>query len=158
MDINLIEFQFFLKLSEKLTAFTSFQLQGTGVAEAYYSTVKNVVGVTIFQELIDTFNKIQTDSDDETSLDKEIRHRILSNSKLGPVARNIIKMWFVGTWYQLPNYWLEKYGVSNSDSTFVVSENAYKEGLLWPTIGAHPMGAKAPGYGTWEDPPKIPTV
>ena len=159
MDVQSISFQSFLQLSETLTAFTSFQLQATGEAESYYNTVQDVVGEAIFKELLLTFEKIQTDTGDSgPNFDEALRHQILSNEKLGPIARNIIKMWFVGTWYQLPTYWLEKYGVSSENGTFVVSPNAYKEGLLWPTIGAHPTGAKAPGYGTWTAPPKIPEV
>ncbi len=159
MEANPIEFQSFLQLSEKLTAFTSFQLQGTGEAEVYFNTARDAVGESTFTELLLTFEKIQTDAgEDESKFDEGLRHQILSNTKLGPIARNIIKMWFVGTWYQLPDYWLEEHGVSSEDSTFVVSANAYKEGLLWPTIGAHPSGAKAPGYATWSAPPKIPKV
>jgi len=30
------------------------------------------------------------------------------------------------------------------------------EGLLWTAIGAHPAGAKAPGYGSWAEQPRIP--
>lgn len=109
--------------------------------------------------LLLTFEKIITDvASNDTDFDQALRHKILGDTKLGPIARNIIKMWFVGTWYQLPDYWLEKYGMNNNDTTFVVSPNAYKEGLLWPTIGAHPMGAKAPGYATWTAAPKIPEI
>jgi hypothetical protein len=38
----------------------------------------------------------------------------------------------------------------------VVSAASYTEGLLWPTIGANPNGAKAPGYASWAQPPRIP--
>jgi len=36
-----------------------------------------------------------------------------------------------------------------------VSPASYTEGLLWPTIGANPPGAKAPGFGTWAYPPVL---
>ena len=159
MEINSKEFQSFLNLSETLTAFTSFQLQGTGQAEEYFLTIQKGIGKNILQELLVTFDKIKTEAqDDKILLDKALRHEILGHDKLGPFTRSIIKLWFVGTWYQLPDHWLEKYGSSSNQTTYVVSPNAYKEGLLWPTIGAHPMGAKAPGYGTWTAPPKIPKI
>ena len=41
------------------------------------------------------------------------------------------------------------------DSTHVVSPTSYTEGLLWPTIGANPPGAKAQGFGSWAAPPTI---
>jgi hypothetical protein len=32
---------------------------------------------------------------------------------------------------------------------FVVSPDAYTEGLVWRTFNGHPAGAKAPGFATW---------
>lgn len=151
-------FELFLQLSEQLTAFTSFQLVGTGEARSYYNTTLSIIGEDLLRELLLAFHSIQEETNDEVGFDRALRHQILSDLKLGPIARNMIKMWFVGTWYQLPDTWREKYGVSAEDKTFVVSANAYREGLLWPTIGAHPMGAKAPGYGTWSAPPSIPSI
>jgi hypothetical protein len=60
-------------------------------------------------------------------------------------------------WYELPRAWTEAYGAREKNFTFTVSANAYTEGLIWPAIGANPSGAKAPGYGSWADPPKIPS-
>ena len=31
----------------------------------------------------------------------------------------------------------------------VASAAAFREGLVWPAIGAHPIGAKPPGFGSW---------
>jgi hypothetical protein len=64
----------------------------------------------------------------------------------------------VGAWYPLPAAWRGTFGELEKDTTFVVSPAAYTEGLLWPTIGANPAGAKGPGYGTWSVPPRIPKV
>jgi hypothetical protein len=108
-------------------------------------------------QLLDTFASIRH-IEEEQELNRAFRAKILGDEKLGPIARNVIKLWFVGTWYQLPYNWTQKFGINENDKTFVVSPNAYIEGLLWPTIGAHPMGAKAPGYGTWSAPPDIPAV
>ena len=151
------EFKTFLKLSEKLTAFTAFELQGTGMAEHYYMTLGQVLSNEHFTDLLTTFESVIQSNSNEKAIDQAFRHKILSNKKRGPIARNIIKLWFIGTWYQLPASWLEEFGMQVEENTFVVSPTAYQEGLLWRTIGAHPMGAKAPGYGTWAKPPEIPT-
>ena len=29
------------------------------------------------------------------------------------------------------------------------------EGLVWRAAGTHPMSAKAPGFGTWAQPPSL---
>ena len=156
MDANSTEFQDYLTLSSVLTGFSEYRLRGTGQAESYFLAMLQVVGEHVVAELAQAFRAVQqTAGEDETAKDKLLRAQILSHEKLGPIARNLIKMWYVGTWYQLPFDWHEKYGGSENDATFVVSAAAYTEGLLWPTIDANPSGAKGPGYGTWGDPPNI---
>lgn len=148
----------FLALSKVLTAFSVFQLRGTGVADLYFETVTNIVGSDTMNELLHTFRELESKAGAQPDLmDKYLRADILSDVKLGPVTRNIIKLWFIGTWYSLPQSWQERFGISERDKTFIPSPTAYVEGLLWPAIGAHPPGAKAPGYGTWTNAPHIPT-
>ena len=53
---------------------------------------------------------------------------------------NIIALWYVGGWGQ-------------GFDQVVVSADGYREGLVWDAIGAHPMGAKQPGFDTWSEPP-----
>lgn len=147
----------FLEFSSRVTAFTVFELRGTGQADAYFDTVVGVVGDGLLGDLlaIDEAIRAETDGDD-AARDRLLRARIFSDERLGPVARNILKLWYIGTWYALPQDWHEAYGSVDDDSTFVVSAASYAEGLVWPAIGANPPGAKGPGYGTWSAPPTIP--
>jgi len=147
----------FLDFSSKLTAFSVYDLEGTGQAEAYLSTVTGVVGPEIVDKLLDTYAGVKTAAQVEgRDLDGMLRREILADAMLGPIARNIIKMWYVGTWYQLANAWRQTFGTREKDFMHMVSAAAYTEGLLWTTIGANPNGAKAPGYGSWAQPPRIP--
>ena len=143
----------FLAFSADVTAFTVFQLRGTGQAEPYLQTVVGVVGEPLVDELLARHASLP-DGDRAGGL----RREIFSDEQLGPIARNVVKLWFVGIWYELPAAWRETFGAHERDVTFTVSPTAYTEGLLWPTIGANPPGAKAPGYGSWAGPPRIPTV
>jgi hypothetical protein len=143
----------FLHFSAELTAFSEFQLRGTAEAETYLKAVGEVVGPQSVQELLDAYEEIGV-----TEREAELRRKIFGNPKLGPIARNIIKLWYVGIWYQLPRDWAQAYGAREKDRTFMVSASAYSEGLLWSAIGAHPPGAKAPGYGSWAEAPRIPPV
>jgi hypothetical protein len=144
----------FLDLSAALTGFSAFRLRGTGQAKAYLATLTEVVGEATVGELLAAWGKVAAEAEGERAL----RREILSDDKLGPVARNVIKMWYVGTWYALPADWREAYAATDRDRTFVVSPEAYTEGLLWPAIGANPSGAKPLGYGMWATPPRIETV
>lgn len=146
----------FLSLSATLTGATRFRLHGTGQAELYFQTVSDVVGDGTLADLLKAWTAVETAAgDDAATLDRGLRREVLGHEKFGPIARNIIKLWYVGVWYALPVEWREAFGVLEKDVTFVPSPAAYTEGLLWPTIGANPAGAKGPGYGSWVSPPRI---
>lgn len=146
----------FLSLSAALSGFSVFRLRGTGQATAYLSAVSDVVGGETLSELLSRFRAVREEAaGSEEAFQRLLRVRVLSDEKLGPIARNVIKLWYVGTWYELPRAWCDAFGARERDVTFVVSPAAYTEGLLWPAIGANPPGAKGPGYGTWADPPRI---
>jgi hypothetical protein len=145
-------FQTFLNLSVVLTGFKKYRLLGTSQAELYFEKIEKIIGAKTMRDLLETFNNISS-TNDEVLIDDGMRSHIFSDPKLGPIARNIILVWYVGTWYQLPNDWTETYGQNGQDETFVMSPIAYTEGLLWPAIGAHPPGAKAPGWDTWGSEP-----
>src|SRR4051794_23830548 len=146
----------FLALSSALTGFSVFRLKGTGQAEPYLSTATEIVGGAVVRGLLSVFRRIADKAgDDEGALERGIRRHILSDGKLGPVARNLIKLWYVGTWYVLPVEWRESFSNGGRDRTFVVSPDAYTEGLLWPAVGANPSGAKPLGYGMWAMAPRI---
>jgi Ferritin-like len=141
----------FLGFSSEVTAFTVFDLQGTGQAEAYLKAADDIVGNAVVDELLAVYGAPA----EAEARDVYLRREIFGHEKLGPIARNIIKLWYSGTWYELPTAWTEAYGPAPKDVTFVVSAASYVEGLLWTAVGAHPAGAKAPGYGSWAAPPRI---
>jgi hypothetical protein len=165
----------FVAFSADVTGFTRFELQGTGQAQAYLDTVEKVLGTVLPppqkppppeippSEILDRILKLHADvttkaAGNKEKLEKLLRERIFDKKELGPVVRNIVKMWFVGIWYELPKKWKKPYGIWPCDGTRVVSGPAYTEGLLWRAVGAHPSGAKAPGYGSWASPPRIPPI
>jgi hypothetical protein len=141
----------FLAFSSAVTAFSVFDLHGTGLAECCLSTVVRVVGRETLAELLDAYDRAAGDAG-------TLRAEIFSDEKFGPVARNIIKLWYAGIWYELPSEWSESFGARENDGTFTAWSQAYPEALLWRAIGANPPGAKAPGYGSWAFPPSFPPI
>jgi hypothetical protein len=141
----------FLAFSSAVTAFSVFDLHGTGLAECYRSTVVRVLGQETLAELLDAYDRTAGEAG-------TLRTVIFSDEKFGPVARNIIKLWYAGIWYELPSEWTESFGARENDGTFTASSQAYPEALLWRAIGANPPGAKAPGYGSWASPPAFPPI
>ncbi len=154
-------FEQFLLLSADLTAFEETDLLGTGLARQYLDKVLAACGDEIVTALLDAHRVARADaaggngSIDRSALDRALRHRIFSDDRIGPVARNVIKLWYAGMWYGLPPEWTDRYGAEPAAFTSTVTAASYQEGLLWRAIAANPPGAKAPGYGSWTQPPRI---
>lgn len=144
----------FVALSAALTGFPEGHLRGTGQAEVYYATAKAMAGAANLLALLDAFGVAAT-ADSAAERDRLLRLEVLSDERLGPLARNILKMWYVGTWYQLPRDWRERFGGAAEDRDHVPTPQSYTEGLLWPAVGANPSGAKPFGYGMWAKPPRV---
>ena len=121
----------FLALSAELTGFSVFDLRGTGESDAYLDAVTGVVGEELVAGLIEAHGQLETAGDRQG----EIRRSILGDPRFGPVARNIIKMWFSGVWYALPQAWVAEHGTQRENTVFAIRPSAYAEGLVWKTIG-----------------------
>ncbi|MFE9404945.1 hypothetical protein ACFYNY_24905 [Streptomyces sp. NPDC006530] len=156
----------FLLLSVDLTAFEETALYGTGMAEQYLAKVRAACGDEVVVALLDAHRAARTEAAGDTRspnrspldrdvLDRGLRHRVFGDERLGPVARNVIKLWYAGMWYGLPPEWTDRHGARAAGVTSTVTAASYQEGLLWRAIGANPPGAKAPGYGSWAQPPRI---
>ncbi len=125
----------FVELSATLTGFNSAELEATGMVEPYLAALLEIVGFEIVDDLL--------------SAHSETAESLLAGDCLGPVCRNIIVLWYLGQWDQLPADWRSSYGASTGDLNKILSAESYKEGLVWPTMGSHPQAAKQPGYGSW---------
>jgi hypothetical protein len=90
---------------------------------------------------------------DEAIRTGRLQALVMDDPDLGPLARNVIALWYLGQWNALPNDWRNRNGASPRDVPRVISADAYAAGLVWTAAGAHPMGAKPPGYGSWANPP-----
>ena len=131
----------FVELSVVLTGFTGVQLWGSGVAGEHLAVLAEVVPDDVVSDLLDMPGGRDVAA-------------ILGDPKLGPVARNLIVLWYSGVWIQLPATWREAYGASPLDMTHTTSGAAYRAGLQWVVAGAHPPGASHQGFGAWTLEPK----
>ena len=137
----------FLRLSVILTGFEEYELLGTGMLMAYYGELLRIIGARDAGALLGALSGVAAGDDDA------FRQVILDSPRYGPVARNVAMMWYLGTWTQLPREWRNTFGATAFDTDHVVSAAAYREGLVWPAAGTHPMSAKQPGFGSWARPP-----
>ncbi len=116
-------------------------LLGTGMTDAYLRALDAVLPAGMLDELLAAGER-----DDGVSA-------LLEDAKLGPVARNLILLWYCGTWTALPDEWRAVNGTSPLDTTRVESAEAYLAGLQWVVAGAHPAGARQQGFGAWAGAP-----
>jgi hypothetical protein len=128
----------FLELSSALTDFNGVELLGTGVAGAYLRTLGEILPAAVLDDLLDGRDAAA----------------ILDDATLGPIARNVIVMWYCGTWSALPEDWRAAHGTSPLDVDHVVSPDAYVSGLQWVAAGAHAIAARPQGFGAWALPPE----
>lgn len=139
----------FAALSAALTGFREVDLWGTGQVESYLSELTATVGADIVARLLAAGEKAERSPEPVDAL----KQLVLDDPDLGPVARSTIILWYLGQWTPLPNEWRNRHGANPLDAARVISADAYVSGLVWTAIGAHPMGAKPGGYGSWATPP-----
>ena len=140
----------FLRLSVILTGFEEYELLGTGMLMPYYDELLRIIGAREAGALLGALSGVALPGAGD---DEGFRRVILDSPRYGPVARNVAMMWYLGTWTQLPRTWRNTFGATADDTDHVVSAAAYREGLVWPAAGTHPMSAKQPGFGSWARPP-----
>jgi hypothetical protein len=130
----------FLTLSVYLTGYRRIELQVTGMLDEYYTRVTTAVDHGHLQKLWSITAQLDgLAATGKGDVNTEIKRTIMDHYDLGPVAKNIIKLWYRGDW---PDG-AAKFGTSYT------SARAYQEGLMWRTVKSHPPGAKQPGFGSW---------
>lgn len=142
----------FADLSAALTGFDAAHLIGTGNAERFWTLLVSRAGDDNTAALLRTWADRVMPADDR---ERAMRVHVLSDDRLGPMARNLIRLWYVGTWRQMPADWRSAFAPGLADGTVIPAPQAYTEGLLWPAIGANPPGAKPFGYAMWAKPPRV---
>jgi Membrane bound FAD containing D-sorbitol dehydrogenase len=151
MSSNNTDLDNFVGLSAVLTGFSADdlnpQFSPAPVAVEYLQTLQSKVDAQLVSRLLSTYQAIAAEPPDaQPAL---VHAQILQDPDLGPVARNIIRMWYLSIWYT--DYQGMVTGFSDG---VVVSSNAYTKGLAWDAMQAHPMGYSEMHYGYWADPPE----
>lgn len=145
----------FVDLCSALTGFDGASLIGTGNAELFWDLLVDRTGTGNVDALLDAWTNAVAD---EADRDRALRLCILGDLRFGPMARNLIRLWYVGTWLQMPQDWRAAHAPGLPDGDIIPAAQAYTEGLLWPAVGANPPGAKPFGYAMWSKPPRVTHV
>ena len=144
-------FDLFLKMSEELSGVPAFYLSGTGYATMYYEKFGKIVGRDLLDRLLAAYAGLPNCC--QKARKAAVLAKLLGDAEFGPVVRNVIKIWFLATWFELPPLWHQNYEVFDDDKDSIPDPYAYVESLLGPAVGAHPAGAKPTGHQSWIAPP-----
>jgi hypothetical protein len=153
-------FNNFVGLSAILTGYPQDQLapeiDPIGLASEYLSWMEQNADQAAFHQTLSTFQNILQevasqlppfDPNNPTPqqvalMNQLVQQQILSDPAMGNIARRMIRLWYLSTWYttEPPD--------PNGDGQ-VVSMNAYTMGLAWDAAQAHPMGYSELHFGYW---------
>jgi hypothetical protein len=138
-------FNNFVGLSSILTGYPQDQLAPAidpiGLASEYLNWMMQHADQAAFLKTLSTYQTIAA-SVPPADQSAQVQTQILSDPVMGPIARRIIRLWYLSTWYttEPPD--------PNMDGQ-VISMNAYTMGLAWDAAQAHPMGYSELHFGYW---------
>lgn len=147
----------FLEFCSEITGYPSVALEGTGVVGLNQQLLEDVLGSDLSAEFYDLIETALAPGE-ASEREKQIREIVLTSPVFGPVATNLIRLWYLGYWREMPDDWRQmtsrpKPGPTDVGRTHVPSELSYIEQLSYRTAQAHPPGAKPTGFGSWSKRP-----
>lgn len=139
----------FIQLSCALTGFDKVELLGTGMAAEYLRAITSVYHDAVLRLLFEAKAIIEVYGEESQDFAVQIQKRIIEDIEFGQIAKNIIQLWYLGSYtnYNDPAPLIYK-------AAQIVSPDAYRNGLIWENANTHPAGARQPGYGSWQLPPR----
>ena len=115
-----------------------------GIAGQYFERISKDAEGSKLSALLGVFREIQAAGGDTT---EAIRQRIMNDGALGPLAQQIIILWYTSAIHTQD----EK---GNHKFDFPDDPNQYFSGLVWTAIRAHPLGLSGGYFGHWKYPPE----
>jgi hypothetical protein len=151
----------FLAFCSEITGYPAIALEGTGLVDAYQELLEQVLGQSLAIELYAAAESVLS-VPEAAQRESQMRALVLTSQVLWPIVANLISLWYLGSWSQLPAGWYSTTGLTLPGPTdpgrsHVPSAQSYVEQLSYRTAGAHPPGAKPTGFGSWSLPPVFET-
>src|ERR1700677_1926539 len=111
-------YQRFLNLSVELCGLSHFQLESTGFADLYLKTVVGEVGAGRMTRLLGVYASLPGSTEEQRAA--AMRAKLLCHEEFGPVAHNIIKLWYAAMWFQMPEEWNHQYRAGRKNESFEI--------------------------------------
>jgi hypothetical protein len=131
--VNVGPTETFHQLSLVLTA---ARVLPSDLVQSHFKHAEEELGSKL-TELLDRFATLTENGRDPVQV---IREEILTDANLGPTAKTVLLLWYIG-------------GVRNAAGDWEVqSADHYYRALVWDAIGAHPPTLSNGYYGHWKYP------
>jgi hypothetical protein len=131
----------FVQLSAILTGVSAKllapEVDPINIKQTYFDWLQTHAGST-FDALLQQYMALA--AEDQSA--EQIGQTILAKD-YGNLARSIMLLWYLGSWYHPPS----------TGTPQVVSANAYTTGWSWKIAQAHPMGFSQLRFGYWSEVP-----
>lgn len=114
------------------------------LAEQYLQRITVDVNGDKLKDLLKTFREIEAAGGEVL---EEINQRIMNDATLGPLAQQIIVLWYTSALHS-------KDENGNDRFDFPDNPDHYFSGLVWQVIHAHPLGLSGGYFGHWKYPPE----
>lgn len=141
------EIGLFVELSSVLTGMPETtlapSLDPTGLKQIYFAALRAKADPATLDRLLGIFGAIRTTLP-PAQWPAAVDQQILRQDRIGPLARQILKLWLLGIFFSPPD---------QSVTGEVVNSVAFTHGLLWTAIQAHPTGYSELPHGYWSSPP-----
>ncbi|MEI9922284.1 MAG: hypothetical protein WDN50_00715 [Bradyrhizobium sp.] len=102
------------------------------------------------------FGKLLQIAKDHPLSAPDIINAVNANDDTKFMARSIVLMWYLGSWYDPNDLRSKAAGSKDFLKSQVVSATAYTQGLVWQIAQAHPMGYSNLQFGYWSREPVDP--
>lgn len=138
-------FNNFVGLSSILTGYPQDviapEIDNTGLASEYLNWMLQHADSQTFQQTLSVYQSIAAQFP-LSEQPQQVEQQILLDPNMGNIARRMLRLWYLSTWYASEPPDLNLGGQ-------VVSMNAYTLGLAWDAAQAHPMGYSEERFGYW---------
>lgn len=131
----------FISLSSILTGKADLDRR---IAERYLSRISSSEAGGKLEDLLGTFREIEAAGGEVA---QEIDQRIMNDASLGPLAQQIIVLWYTSALHS-------KDAEGHDLWDFPDDPDEYFSGLVWSVIHAHPLGLSGGYFGHWKYPPE----
>jgi len=145
----------FLSVSCTMTGLTALELQGTGLIDDHANLFVGMLAASgNSDQFINAMLTLAEAPDPSTAIPAAMEDRFM-----GPLLSNLISLWYLGEWLQLPASWyVDGTPQPDVDTNTIPSPLAYAQAFAWRIAGAHPPGSRPTGYGGWALEPTLSDI